>query len=349
MKLLLAIISIFYLTPDLLSQQQYENLVFEGAGIKGLAYSGVIEQLEIYGVVREIEKVGGTSAGAITALMVALDYSSDEIFRIVSSTRFQKFNSGGGWFVGGIYRMNNRFGWYKNNNFEKWLEEIIVAKTGNPEITFSELTENGFKELYVTGTCLNRQEMILFSAETYPSMKIKDAVKVSMSIPLYFEANFIDKDGELYKNPDDREDLDIVVDGGILGNFPIEMFDETGVDSMGSRYRIPDKKTLGIRIDSDRQIENDRKRTGLVEQDITDLKSYIEAFYILTLESLNRHQLTNEDWERTISVSSVGIGPRIKRLKDEDKERLRKSGIDAVIQFFEQNHQGFSPAFQPRE
>jgi NTE family protein len=335
MKYLFVSISIMLLSANYLwSQDQYENLVFEGAGIRGIAYAGVIMQMEEFGLVEDIKKVGGTSAGAITAMMLSIGYSSEEIYQIVSETRFQRSNKGGWGVFGGIHRMKKRYGWYKGKKIEKWLEEKIEAKTGDPDITFRELKERGYKELYITATCLNRQELIIFSASTYPEMKIKDAVKVSMSIPLYFEANFMDSSGTLYKHPDGRENLDIVVDGGIIANFPIELFDEYVVDSTGEEHRIPNPKTLGIRMDSEDQIENDKKDLGLAEKEISDLRSYIEALYVFTYEHLNRSQLTPEDWERTISVSSAGIGPRIKKLKMEEKEKLMNSGKEAVIEFF---------------
>jgi NTE family protein len=324
LKLLFLLALTLLLTPHLPAQGQYENLVFEGAGIRGIAYSGVIEQLEAYGMMKDLKKAGGTSAGAITAMMVALGYEAEEIYPIISGTRFQQFNDGGWGFVGGIHRMKKRFGWYKTKRFDQWLEGLIEAKTGAPDITFAEMARRGYKDLHVTGTCLNRQTLLVFSAATYPNMKVKDAVKVSMSIPLYFEASFIDAQGRLYKNPDAEKQLDIVIDGGILGNFPIGIFDDTRVDSYGVSYRVPNPKTLGVRIDADQQIENDQKGLGLAHQEINDLKSYIEAFYILTLESLNRQPLTPEDWERTLSVSSVGISPKIKRLSAEEKERLRQ-------------------------
>jgi NTE family protein len=336
MKPLFLSILIGLITNDLWAQNDYENLVFEGAGIRGIAYSGVIMQLEEYGIIEEIEKVGGTSAGAITAMMLSIGYNSEEIYEIISATRFQKFNKGGFWFLGGVHRVKKRYGWYKSERFEKWLEEIIESKTGDSEIRFSELGEKGFKDLYVTGTSLKKQELIVFSSHSYPEMKIKDAVKASMTIPLYFEASFIDEKGKLYKNPEEKEGLDVVVDGGILGNFPIWIFDEHEIDDRGIENRIYNPKTLGIRIDSEDQIENDEERKGLIDQEITDLKSYVEAFYVLTLENLNRNELTAEDWERTISVSSVGISPRIKRLKQEEKERLMNSGKESVIKFFEQ-------------
>jgi NTE family protein len=335
MKTPSVILFIILFSASIQAQKQYKHLVFEGAGIKGIAYSGAIEQLEEYGKIKEVTKIGGTSAGAITAMMLSIGYTSEEIYNIISSTKFQKFNNGGCLLIGGFYRLKNRFGWYKSKNFESWLERIIEAKTGDPDITFKELKDNGFKDLYVTGTCLNRQELLIFSSNTYPLMKIKDAIKVSMSIPIYFEACFIDCNGKLYKNPDNIDSLDIVVDGGILGNYPITLFDDIKVDTLGSEYRIPNSNTLGIRIDTDRQIVSDQGGNGLVDLSIKDFKSFIEAFYILSLETLNRYYLTSEDWERTISVSSCGIGPRIKRLTNEDKQKLRNSGKEAVIQFFE--------------
>ena len=48
--------------------------------------------------------------------------------------------------------------------------------------------------------------------------------------------------------------------------------------------------------------------------------------YIIILENLNRMPLIPEDWDRTISVSSVGITPRIKKLTELQKESLIKSG-----------------------
>lgn len=326
-------------TLSLSAQHPYRNLVFEGAGIKGIAYAGAVKQLEEQDVMQHIEKVGGTSAGAITALMVSLGYSSAEIYELISATKFHRFNKGGFWVFGGLHRLNKRFGWYKGKQFEQWLEAVVEAKTGNPDITFQGLVDEGFLELHVTATCLNRQELIVFSQATYPAMKVKDAVRVSMSIPLYFEANFIDSEGRLYKNITDRAGLDVVVDGGIIGNYPIALFDSDVADSSGQLQRVPNAQTLGLRIDSDEQIAHDKDGQGLAAMEITSLESYTEAFYVLVLERLNRSSLTEADWERTISISSVGIGPRIKRMKPEEKERLMQSGQRAVADFFGQQAQ----------
>jgi NTE family protein len=61
----------------------------------------------------------------------------------------------------------------------------------------------------------------------------------------------------------------------------------------------------------------------------------MKAFYLIVIENLNRNALIKEDWERTISVSSVGIGPKIKRLSLEQKTALMESGEKYTHDFFE--------------
>lgn len=321
---------------------EIKNIVFEGAGIRGIAYAGVIAELEKHHKINNIEKVGGTSAGAITALMLSLSYSSQEMADIVSGTNFKKFNDGRFMFFGGINRMKNKFGWYRGDKFTKWISEIIENKTGNPDITFEELHLKGYKDLYVTATCINKQKLLVFSRENYPKMKVKDAVRISISIPLYFKAVFIDSAGAVYNKPDDKENLDIVVDGGIIGNFPIFIFDETEIDSSGRENRIPDTKTLGVRIDSEVQIQNDASSRSLVHLDVNNFKDYISAFYILIIENLNRKDLTENDWKRTLSISSAGISPRIKKLSKEQKDSLISSGRAFTSNFLQNNCDGLN-------
>lgn len=313
----------------------YHNLVFEGGGIRGIAYSGVIKVLEQEHMLPGIQKVGGTSAGAITALMVALGYSSEEIYHLAEETPFEQFNDGKYWFAGGWSRMRRHYGWYRKQAFERWLGDVISRKTGNADITFAAMQAAGYKSLYVTGTCLNRQQLLVFSRETYPDMKVKDAVSISMSIPLYFEASFIDAQGKVYRDKRMPPGLDIVVDGGLTGNFPIFLFDRID-NTVQPALRIPDPATLGVRIDEPEQISLDGQQTGtLAPASIRNLNSYIAALYVYTIENLNRNTLTQADWDRTISISSAGIGPRIRKLSESEKQQLISSGAAYTKQFLE--------------
>ena len=116
--------------PVIRAQQQdshtVKNLIFEGAGIRGIAYCGAIRELEDQGLMKGIERVGGTSAGAITALALSLGYTAEEITGIISETDFKKFNDGRYFFAGGINRVNRYFGWYRGERFNKWLPHLII-------------------------------------------------------------------------------------------------------------------------------------------------------------------------------------------------------------------------------
>lgn len=311
------------------SSQQIENLVLEGAGVRGIAYAGSIRYLEETKMLAGIKKVGGTSAGAIAALAIAIGYNATEIEDLISNTKLQKFNDGKFFFIGGIARLNKRYGWYRGKAFTRWLENVIQNKTGNAEITFRELHQRGFKDLYVTGSSLNHQQLLVFSHESYPEMKVKDAVRISMSIPLYFEAVLIDSAGHVLSKPSQSNDHHLVVDGGFTGNFPIAIFDSIQVHN-GQTTRVANPKTLGLRIDTPEQIRYDSLGLGLAPIPISRFRNYMSAFYNYVIENLNRNTLTAADWNRTVSISSGSIGPKIKRLTPEEKKLLVTNGYEAM-------------------
>lgn len=320
---------------SLLSKAQIHNLVFEGAGIRGIAYGGAIQELERQDKLKDVQRFGGTSAGAITAVLLSFGYSGHEIDSIISSTRFQRFNDGRYLFFGGLYRFGKFFGWYKGDRFEKWMGQLIEAKSDNSNITFKQAHDLGYKDVYLTATSLSQQRSLILSFKTYPDMKIKDAVRISMSIPLYYKAIFINSKGELFDRQNKKGDLNVVVDGGILMNFPIGIFDSV-YTSNGQTKRMPDTHTLGIRIDNDDQIKQDANGHRLAEVHIRNIADYISAFYTITLEQLNRQSLTADDWKRTIQVSSKGIGPKVKKLNQKQKSLLVESGREAVRKYFTQ-------------
>ena len=300
------------------------NLVFEGAGIRGIAYCGAVQELETKKMMQNIEKVGGTSSGAMVALTISLGYTGKEIENIISKTNFKKLNDGKFFFIGGINRMNKYFGWYRGKRISHWIEKIIKEKTGNENITFEELHQKGFKDLYITGTSLNKQKAVVFCYESYPKMKVKDAVRISISIPLYFEPVFIDSSGKIFDRPKQKQGFDMMVDGGILENFPIHIFDK----------QQPDPYTIGFRIDHVPQIENDKEDRTLAEMPVDDLKQYFGAFYNIVIENLNRQRLSTTDWQRTVSISDGDVLPKVRRLSKEEVAILIENGRKAVQERF---------------
>jgi hypothetical protein len=45
---------------------------------------------------------------------------------------------------------------------------------------------------------------------------------------------------------------------------------------------------------------------------------------------MNRQQLTEEDWQRTVSISDGNVGPRIRKLSDREINILIDNGRQAV-------------------
>jgi NTE family protein len=72
----------------------FRNLVFEGGGLKGLAYSGALEVLHGKGILQKIERAGGTSAGSIAAVLLGLNYSTAEIRTFYRQLDLQKMLDG---------------------------------------------------------------------------------------------------------------------------------------------------------------------------------------------------------------------------------------------------------------
>ena len=66
----------------------FENLVFEGGGIKGLAFCSAIQVLEAKGIMANIKRLAGSSAGAITAGLLACDHFSTELLAILEKKNF---------------------------------------------------------------------------------------------------------------------------------------------------------------------------------------------------------------------------------------------------------------------
>lgn len=69
----------------------FRNLVFEGGGVKGIAYVGAMEVLEEKGILKNITRVGGTSAGAINALLAGLNYTPRRDQGVAQAARLPEF------------------------------------------------------------------------------------------------------------------------------------------------------------------------------------------------------------------------------------------------------------------
>ena len=89
-----------------------------------------------------------------------------------------------------IRRLARHFGWHQGEFFRGWLGELIERKLGNREASFADLkAKQDAPDLYVIGTNLSTGFAEVFSHERHADMPLLDAVRISMSIPLLFQAS----------------------------------------------------------------------------------------------------------------------------------------------------------------
>lgn len=206
--------------------------VFSGGGLKDFALVGAYQALEEKGF--RFHRVAGTSAGAILACFIASGYTGKEIEEMLNDQDFQTLLDPRitvlsfpilKWFL--LYW---RMGLYQGNALEKWFMEKLALKG---VYTFGDLPEGKLK--LIASDLTNGKMLVLpddlaqyeISAETFP---IARALRMSCGIPFFFEP---------VKLKVGYEET-IIVDGGVLSNFPMWLFDEPN----GKRQR----PVLGLKI-----------------------------------------------------------------------------------------------------
>lgn len=281
------------------------NLVFSGGGVLGISYLGVLKHLEEINILKGIKRVAGTSAGAITALVVSFRLPHPEVKRIADSLDYRKiihsdrddileirnikekldsvFEN-----ASSFYRLFKNYGWHSTYYIYQWIQTIIQEQFDptlkKPPYTFRDFKNNSihknkrdFLDLYVLGTHLNQCKTVVFSYETTPDMEVALAVKISMSIPFLFEPTVINQQ--------------ILVDGGVLCNYAIDLFDIGGYnpETLGIKCNhMTKERTINHILDFARMISQCylRKEDERMKHDFNDMRRTIEI-NIYSISSLH--------------------------------------------------------------
>jgi NTE family protein len=302
--------------------------------MKGIAYAGAFEVLDSLGISDSIEQVAGTSSGAMNGLMYALGYSGKEVRHLNLNTNFGKYNQVGFPLIGGLVRIKRTYGYYKTDRLIEDLGNIMIAKGFSADLTFQELYDahhagKNVKLLYITGSNLTDQKIEIFSHKTYPKMKVLNAVKISISIPVYFEAIFMQPDGSLVKKKNADSTTKVMVDGGVLDNYPFFVFDTlVTVNSGDNSYYKCNIHSLGIKL------ETDSSTLDIATRTIRKTGDFMGAFSGISSEYLNRRHLGSQQKAQTIFINTHDFNPKIKRQKKAVKIEVMLYGKEAVLQYF---------------
>lgn len=152
-----------------------------------------------------------------------------------------------------IFSLVELGGWYSADNFIRWLEAKLDsgAFQGQPR-HFSGMSMQAFyqasgKDLTLIAADTTGETMLVINHRTAPDCPVVWAVRMSMSIPLLWQEVVWQPEWGAYRGTDISGHA--IVDGGILSNFPIELFisDAPNVtDLMGEKTN---DRVLGMLID----------------------------------------------------------------------------------------------------
>jgi len=188
---------------------EYDTICMSGGGVKGFAFIGALDYLNKKKIINidNIKNWVGTSIGSIIAYAVVCGFSINEMENFIIEFDFTKTNPD--------ISIDNIFishGISDGKRAEFILRSFIQHKFNIDDITFLELYKLTQKNLLIIGTNFTHAREEVFSHNTTPDMSVVTAVRISMSIPVFFTP-------VLYNNC-------YYVDGSITNNFPINHCDK---------------------------------------------------------------------------------------------------------------------------
>lgn len=259
--------------PSSQDGQLYVDGVFEGGGVRGIAFLGALRCFADVGV--RWRKVAGTSAGAITAALVAADFPIDQLEQIVGNIDYMEFltqktsrliwNGDPADDLRHPVRMilslmlSRQLGQYSSAPIRNWLAQNLAHQKLK---TFADVKAAGERDLKVVASDISRGEMLVLPDDldlvdqtdsqsrslkdllTRPlndsnQFEIAEAVRLSMSIPFFFEPGILGQP----KTASERR----IVDGGILSNFPLWIYDFKPSEAQPIK-KTPRWPTFGLRL-----------------------------------------------------------------------------------------------------
>ncbi len=333
------------------------NLTFAGGGVKGIAYIGVLKELKNRGMLQDIKRVGGTSAGAITALLVGLGYDPDAIEDIMRTINLLDFEDlGTAVWERAVKKLNltkrianmdivdilkvvmkKKHGVSQGEVFLNWARKIIAEQLGNPDATFRDLKEAmrinpNLKEMMFVGADISGIGSALkyFSIKDTPDIRIADAVRISMSYPGAFEPYDLKIGDKIHT----------FMDGGLVNNDPREYYDHK--EFLPEAALLADdgtnKSTLGLRVDAPDAVNRLKWNIPGEARDLSSFWDSLSAFFQTISEDAvkGRHKVHRKYGMVTIQIPNLGLKPLDLDISKEMKDRLIEEGRASTREYLDQ-------------
>ncbi|MGE7115135.1 patatin-like phospholipase family protein [Lysinibacillus sp. NPDC047702] len=283
--------------------------VFSGGGLKGFALVGAYQVLEAENF--RFKRVAGTSAGAILATFIAAGYSGKEIQTMLEELDVPSLLDSRKTILPFPFmkwvNVYNHLGLYKGKALEKWFFQKLAAKG---VYTFKDLPRDSLK---LVASDLTNGRMIVLPDDLLKyhidanNFSVACALRMSCGIPFFFEPVTL-KTGK---------GESIIVDGGVLSNFPLWIFD----DKEGKKVR----PILGLKLS--------RRREEQCPHEIKNGLNLFEALFS-TMKDAHDERYISRRHERDIIFIPVEDYSATQFDLDEDtKETLLEIGRNRTIQF----------------
>ncbi len=284
------------------------DIVFSGGGVKGFALIGAYEAIEEKGL--RWKRLAGTSAGAMLAALLAAGYSAREIADLLGELELKQFlDESASWLPFSIWkwvRLYWHLGLYEGKVLEQWLESVLAARGVR---TFQDVPAGS---LYIVASDVTNGRIVVLPDDLNEygidpsSFSVAKAVRMSVSIPYFFEpVRLQGKNGTA-----------LIVDGGVLSNFPVFLFDE--------EKRTKKRPVLGIQL-SAKPGERPRQKISnalhLYEALFEAMKEAHDARYISRRHEKNIVFLP----VKNVISTEFSVDPEVRRnLIDYGRERTRQ-------------------------
>ena len=302
------------------------DVVLEGGGVKGIGLVGALQVLADNGFVPQ--RIAGTSAGAITAALLAAGYGPDEMEEKLLGLPLRDFMDEGPEdrvpLIGKPISILAEKGIYEGKRLQEWMAEMLAEKN---VMTFGQLKYAEVDDprrryrLHMIASDVTRKRMLILPQhapdlgyENPDDMPVAEAVRMSMGIPIFFEP--LKRGGSL------------IVDGAMLSNFPVGLFDAPP----GQRLW----HTFGLLLAENQPAESIADRLDPPEPDADEEPNVIEygrSLLQTMLEAHDRRYIESDAYLRTIMIPTLGVRTTDFDLGLETKLKLLESGRKAAEKF----------------
>lgn len=300
--------------------------VFSGGGIKGLAFAGALQAAAEAGY-DEWVQLAGTSAGAITAMALAVGYDAHGLRDELDSFDFSKLADYGELGIAELpVNLERLHGATHGKALHAWIERLL-KEAPTPATKFGELPR---EKLRVVGVDLAHTRMVVFPDDVSlyvddegnpldpDDFSIADAVRISAGYPYFFPPLTL-RDAHTQKPG-------VLVDGGVASAFPVFLFD----------HPDPAHPTWGFRLFAG----NDPDRPSYTEiGGVLWTADMLKAIVDTSTNALDSLELKTFG-PRTISLPTDDIPTLDFELTDIQKRQLYDGGYKAATEFFSHNPDG---------